>query len=978
MDGHARLSWSCDAVALLTWSLRPYGTPCRQHLSLFSSSQFDSSTWSVQSGCLPLLTLGDGGRLCAPRSIVKSRCPSEHPSRATTSIVAPITKKFTLGGRSDGQWGMPPLSAYTPFESLLFFQSLAALDARPASFAAISDSLRSNAFIRQNGAFDASRLTPEALEELYNTLMQENLGDSRTNAAPLPDQNGHRPDGSPSSNPKKRKLTNPMAGSLVEGAAHTTVIPSLVSHLYARYKERVTKEIRSEEKRYKEIRDEIDRLQKADAAAVAAPSKPVEAPATAVQTKAGPMQPQPMDIDIKQEAKPVQPTTTNANVPAGVTGPSVGNKPPVVEQGNISIPQLGKPAHPQPPRQNAPPMTAALPSQASPINGKAPSAPSTQPPGLGYRVPSPDSRAANVGKPLQSQQPPQLPATPAVAYSADSAKGHPRPEVVIPTTKGAGLAATATQPSTQPGDAAARKAPVPGPSPAPQYPVAQQQFQQWTPQRNFQTEHPQVSPYVHHPYPNQSGAPMSSPTKGPQVAPPVAGRAYQGPYPPAGPMTPGAVPPISQSPRPGVGGLETPGKLGRTSSFPSALGKRPPRPSIDTSGSLTPWKRSPVSRSPGSPVRPRPEDVSPISEKAPSPFGSPEPAGRNVEEGTQKRRRKGSLPPPETEGRGARFKTEQKGRTRRDQSTTSTRSRGRSVASRDDDSMTDSGSVTRKIKQEMPSTPAGISEDTETENRASARRRGTAAQPEEGLAKGRAKRKRGASESIDADIVPPEPIRVDTTQYVLCTRNFPRTGAPIMNDVTAHKHASIFAKPLTERDAPGYKDLIYRPQDLKSIKSAIHQGSKAVAAATEAASTPAGDGESPAPGVATPSKNTVLMLQKTADLIPPKGIVNSAQLEKELIRMFANAIMFNPTPERSFGPAFPMITDSSSRESSQFSEAEEGGIIHDTREMCDDVEKAVTRWRAAERTADELGNKSILTLRRGSDVNMDSSDETKG
>lgn len=282
----------------------------------------------------------------------------------------------------------------------------------------------------------------------------------------------------------------------------------------------------------------------------------------------------------------------------------------------------------------------------------------------------------------------------------------------------------------------------------------------------------------------------------------------------------------------------------------------------------------------------------------------------------------------------------------------------------------------------MPSTPAGITEDAEPEARASSRRRGTtaAAQVEEGPVKGRLKRKRGASESFEVDSSQPEPGRIDTTRYVLCTRNFPRTGAPIMNDVTAHKHASIFAKPLTERDAPGYRDLIYRPQDLKSIKSAIHQGSKAVAAATEAASTPAGDGESPVPSAGTPSKNTVLLLPKTADLIPPKAIVNSAQLEKELIRMFANAIMFNPTPERGFGPAFPLSRDGKSRESTQLSEPEEGGIIHDTREMCEDVEQAVTRWRAAERTADELGYKSILTLRRGSasDTNADSADENKG
>lgn len=119
------------------------------------------------------------------------------------------------------------------------------------------------------------------------------------------------------------------------------------------------------------------------------------------------------------------------------------------------------------------------------------------------------------------------------------------------------------------------------------------------------------------------------------------------------------------------------------------------------------------------------------------------------------------------------------------------------------------------------------------------------------------------------------------------------------------------------------------------------------------------------------------MLPKTEDVIPPKAVVNSAQLEKELIRMFANAIMFNPVPERGFGPAFPMTSDNGSRESTQVPEADEGGIIKDTLEMFADVEQAVNRWRAAERTADELASKSILSLRRGSDVNnTDGADDT--
>jgi hypothetical protein len=44
--------------------------------------------------------------------------------------------------------------------------------------------------------------------------------------------------------------------------------------------------------------------------------------------------------------------------------------------------------------------------------------------------------------------------------------------------------------------------------------------------------------------------------------------------------------------------------------------------------------------------------------------------------------------------------------------------------------------------------------------------------------------------------------------------------------------------------------------------------------------------------------------------------------------------------------------------------------------MYDDVEKAVSTWRAAERAADDMGNKSLLSLRRGSasDINMDGAD----
>ena len=180
-----------------------------------------------------------------------------------------------------------------------------------------------------------------------------------------------------------------------------------------------------------------------------------------------------------------------------------------------------------------------------------------------------------------------------------------------------------------------------------------------------------------------------------------------------------------------------------------------------------------------------------------------------------------------------------------------------------------------------------------------------------------------------------------------------------MNDITAHKLASMFAKPLTEREAPGYKDLIYRPQDLKSIKSAIVAGSRAVASVAENAGTSsAGGGDAASPGIAgsTPtaartSSSSTLWLPEREDLIPPKGIVNSAQLEKELMRMFANAVMFNPDPKRGVGPAFRTRSKSSNSQmeiGGDDAAVEEGGVVHDTREMCREVERRVSEWRAAE------------------------------
>jgi hypothetical protein len=195
-----------------------------------------------------------------------------------------------------------------------------------------------------------------------------------------------------------------------------------------------------------------------------------------------------------------------------------------------------------------------------------------------------------------------------------------------------------------------------------------------------------------------------------------------------------------------------------------------------------------------------------------------------------------------------------------------------------------------------------------------------------------------------------------------------------MYDISSHKLAGMFARPLTEREAPGYKDLIYRPQDLKSIRSAIAAGTRALAASS---SEIAGEGASVLVGV-------------NADVVPPRGIVNSAQLEKEIMRMFANAVMFNPDSKRGIPAALrrewrgerhvPAALRGDEQEGAgegkgeREGSEEEGGLVRDTREMCEAVEAKVEGWRLAEKLGAGKGEK----VRRGGEDGEETVGEETG
>jgi len=202
------------------------------------------------------------------------------------------------------------------------------------------------------------------------------------------------------------------------------------------------------------------------------------------------------------------------------------------------------------------------------------------------------------------------------------------------------------------------------------------------------------------------------------------------------------------------------------------------------------------------------------------------------------------------------------------------------------------------------------------------------------------KRKRGArddSEASDAIAVP----RQDKS-VVIAVRNFSRLSQTIMNDIQSHKHASLFGNPVRDKDAGGYSDLIKRPQDLKSIRNAITAGTRAVNAAT------ASDSFASSTGSQRDAGGSVV-LPVSEDLVPPKAIVNSGQMEKEVMRMFANAVMFNPGDEE---------------------------VVQDAREMCESVEKAIANFRDVERSSGALGN--ISEGQRESEVDGEEEDGGTG
>lgn len=241
-------------------------------------------------------------------------------------------------------------------------------------------------------------------------------------------------------------------------------------------------------------------------------------------------------------------------------------------------------------------------------------------------------------------------------------------------------------------------------------------------------------------------------------------------------------------------------------------------------------------------------------------------------------------------------------------STSQGRTRSQSVASFGDDTSMASGPSNRRGATSSLHTPTpGDIPPT----------RHTGSKPSVTASAKRKRRDSTAESFVTAEALPspalPQPPQ-QPPDTIMATRNFQRITGPLMENIASHKFASIFANPVRQT-TKGYYDNIRRPTDLKTIRGQIVQGTKAVAAAAATNTAGSSGSDSTEPG-------SVVPLPYSEELEPPNAIVNADQLEQELMRMFANAVMFN--------------------------EGDHEGVVASTRQMSADVEKVLDDFKGAE------------------------------
>ncbi|KAI9666901.1 MAG: hypothetical protein M1831_001406 [Alyxoria varia] len=826
---------------------------------------------------------------------------------------------------------MNSLDTHSSLVSLVLFQSLAVHGTARESFDQISASLNQSSLFQQESDQHDNRLDAESLKDFYIRLIKE--------AAKAKLERERERETSPS----KRKALSPKLPNIEEASKYNALVPDLIPSLYARYRDLIIRDIKEEERKYDSLVQEIQSLResaKAHVEAEAAPGPPEAREAHEVPSK--------VNGDFRppaQKASPLRsPKETHAKVQDGASSTERKDEAPSAKaktksrSANTSISSIinHEPPDDGPPRPTFPD-TARHASSQSPR--KEPTPQGTSPSAIAPSAPGAPAPPSNHHPPPAIQ--PYHPISP---YAHSDPRHGPSPTStsqnpprILPPPRGMN-----TFPPTSPWSTTSDSSFQTRQHPPPNSPIHH------LPNHNYTHEQPPVDHRQMHSGQYQSAMPQTwrgppqspaGPQRPPHFYPYQDHHLYQHANPKHGGFV---LPPFSVAPQSSIPSQRSP-----VSSRPAPSTQRPPpaqaqnvpepapirpqqtveppkfhtpghpsnatplsaphttrltRPGVTVSpGSLTSWKVGDAP-SPARPLEiPQRRSVSPISdsERIPRRRSAPQPNGSSR---LRKSMSSSTARPPKKPVLGQKDRPEN--------ITTTQPGASPSLPS---DVADPPASATRGARKKANNSSVTFPEKKED----NAIKEGTT------NLKGGTSTKRKRSDVGNASPEQSAPSPVQPPNTIVASRNFNKMATPILNIISSHKHASLFANPVRERDAEGYTSIIRRPQDLKSIRAAINAGSRAVAAAT------ANEQPQPSPSAGTSgggSSGTVTLPVSEA-LIPPKGIVNAAQLEQEVMRMFANAVMFNPGDE---------------------------GVVRDTREMFETVQQSLSSWRSAE-TLEDMG-----------------------
>jgi hypothetical protein len=817
------------------------------------------------------------------------------------------------------------MSAYTPLEALLLFQYVSNYGlSSGAVFNKVSTILKKDNQIINSTSYDSGRLSPDALRDFFLKALKEAKSDV---------QEPQGPNGNVQPNSRKRKAPSPTLPTLEEAVNDAYLIPPLIRKLYARYREHAIIEIRESERKYTKLRKELDDIESG------AWNERLQQELDRGE----------WDHVIRGEqaghVEMGETETERAKMPAALVSAPEQPKSLVDEQVQRLSSQLSRP-----PEEKEEPATVRPPGRpAESLQGKA------QEPRKVQSSSERPSVLANI--PLSTQThpshppliPPRIsprpPATQAALVNAQHAL-RPPPLAPSPSPRPQEIQQAQNRTISSP---AMLPPPLPGVSqPIPPYPFP---MNPQLPSRQLAQ-----NPYAAGAVPQPQMMPGSQPHAGPQM-PNANAQSNPGPLHGGKQLEPWNVDPqtpMTTRPQPSVGHA-----VAQTLARPalSALGQPPltdntPAPSVQLPLSFSPFDiarmlstplpnvrtqlaastpskaenatRWTPSKKPAKATKPRkssprppsPRSVSPLSESAVSP--APE---ASISKPTRAGRQPATSLAPDPLVRASRSQA----RRGRGGSVASSaigssirgRTRSQSVTSHAEDvSMADNDSVTGQTVKNEPSTPADAMDYIRPTIEGTPHNSfGAVGTRRAALQSNANKRKRGAREDSEASDMTVQP-RIDRS-VVVAVRNFHKTSATVMNDILSHKHASLFSAPVKDKHAAGYTGIVRRPQDLKSIKAAIVAGNRAVTSISAA------DPSTALSGSPRDAGGSVI-LPMSEDLIPPKGIVNSAQLEKEVMRVFVNAVMFNPGDSE---------------------------MVQDAREMFEGAERVIGDFRSVERSS---------------------------